>query len=618
MMYPQNSTLHLRTRWRDSHNGTSGFAHDSYIRGLHHLTVLRATRPSGQRMLQSLWFFCALVFAAVFPQCAAVSFDFQVAQPPPVPQHAVQCTIQILQRDFANSYGKAEVVEFTPPTDCGTPGSWAAVTLNFTVTSNGTQYDRLGIFTFQNVEIWRTSTPEPTAAGIIWTYMKDVTRFIPLFAKPGTFILELDNIIEARLQLFATLHATFYASSPAHPLAKQANTIIPLSTLANNTGNEASVPPSFSINVTVPQNAVEIYAELIPSGNGNEEFWYLNTANEFLDEFPSGALGQGPFREVRLLVDGQVAGVAFPYPVIFTGGIVPPAWSPITSYGALDLPTYFLDLTPFVPLLTDGNPHTFTIDVASAEADKTILQNWFVSGALQVITDSSSKRTTGKITSYSAKPFAVASTTGRVDANGDLHITVTASRQINIAAEIFSGSGKRNTVVVSQTLEYVNQQDYVGNTLNLFQSSSGSVFSTHNNFPAVVDKFSYPITINYTALNDAGTQFTATFDHSYDRDLLPSPFILGSTIKERQLAGGFFDSNTGRGNGTSNNTFSYVDLAGNTYNRKVDAALNVITFDEVSGSLSEFPGLPPPLLGTKNAGAFAGARLPPGRGKLSG
>lgn len=39
-----------------------------------------------------------------------------------------------------------------PPTECGEPGSWAAVTLNLTVTSNGTQYDRLGVFTFQNVE----------------------------------------------------------------------------------------------------------------------------------------------------------------------------------------------------------------------------------------------------------------------------------------------------------------------------------------------------------------------------------------------------------------------------------------------------------------------------------
>ena len=40
----------------------------------------------------------------------------------------------------------------SPPTGCGEPGSWAAVTLNFTVTSNGTQYDRLATFTFQHTE----------------------------------------------------------------------------------------------------------------------------------------------------------------------------------------------------------------------------------------------------------------------------------------------------------------------------------------------------------------------------------------------------------------------------------------------------------------------------------
>ena len=45
--------------------------------------------------------------------------------------------------------------------------------------------------------VWRTSTPEPTYDGIIWTYTKDVTRYIPLFSKPGTFILELDNIVSS-------------------------------------------------------------------------------------------------------------------------------------------------------------------------------------------------------------------------------------------------------------------------------------------------------------------------------------------------------------------------------------------------------------------------------------
>ncbi|KAJ7485270.1 peptide N-acetyl-beta-D-glucosaminyl asparaginase amidase A-domain-containing protein [Mycena latifolia] len=567
-------------------------------------------------MLHTLWL-CGLSFAA---QAVAVLVDFQVAQPPPVPQDAEQCTIQILQRDFAFSFGMAEVVQYTPPTDCGAPGSWAGVTLNFTVTSNGTQLDRLAIFTFQNVEIWRSSTPEPTIAGIIWTYIKDVTRYTPLFAKPGTFILQLDNLIEASFNgvYSTTLHATFYASSNKNPPAKKADMIIPLSTLSNTTGNDASVPPSFSINVTLPQNAVEVYAELYPSGNSDEEFWYFNIANQFLPDFPNGTFGQGPFREVRLLVDNQVAGVAFPYPVIFTGGILPTAWRPITSYGALDLPTYFLDLTPFVPILTDGKPHLFTIDVASAEADKTILQNWFFSGLLQVVTDSSSKPTTGKITSYRAEPFAQTSTAGAVGDNGDINITVSATRSIHIAAEIRSGSGHVNSVVWSQNLKYVNQQNYLDNGLvqNLFQSSSGAVQSTHNRIPALVDTFNYPIVINFTSLNADGSFFSTVFDHSYDRVLLPSPFILGSTIKERQVAGGFFTvASTGNtGNGTSNNTFSYVDLAGNTFNRRVDAAFNNITLDVQSGSLSaahKTSGIP----STHNSGAFGGVRLPHGRGK---
>ncbi|KAJ6630806.1 peptide-N4-(N-acetyl-beta-glucosaminyl)asparagine amidase A [Mycena sp. CBHHK59/15] len=486
--------------------------------------------------------FWLFLFALLSPWGEAVLVDFQVAQPPPVPQDTKQCTIQILQRDFAFSFGLAEVVQYTPPTDCGSAGSWAGITLNFTVTSNGTQFDRLAIFTFQNVEIWRSSTPEPTTAGIIWTYLKDVTRYTPLFTKPGTFILQLDNIIETGLNgvYSTTLHATFFASSKQHPPAKQANTIIPLSTLSNTTGNDASVPPSFSINVTIPQNAVEIYAELYPSGNANEEFWYFNVANQFIGDIsPGSPVQDGPFREVRLLVDGLVAGVAFPYPVIFTGGILPPAWRPITSYGALDLPTYFLDLTPFVPILTDGKPHMFTIDVASAEVDQAVTQNWFVSGLLQVVTDSSSKRTTGRIVSYNAEPFAQTSITGSVGDNGDVNITVTASRKIQISADILSGSGKATHVVWSQNLQYINQQNYLENFIiqNLFQSSSGNILSTHNSIPAVVDTFSYPIAINFTSLNARGTTFTTVFDHSYDRLLLPSPFILGSTIKERQVAG---------------------------------------------------------------------------------
>lgn len=164
------------------------------------------------------------------------------------------------------------------------------------------------------------------------------------------------------------------------------------------------------------------------------------------------------------MIDDKIAGVALPYATIFTGGIAPTAWRPITSYGALDLPTYFLDLSPFVPILVDGQPHKITIDVASAEDDHAILQNWFVSGLLQVNTDISPKRTTGKITSYIAQPFASIATSGSVGDNGDVNITVVATRRIHIEADIISGSGKRTHAIWSQDLQYSNVQNYLKNT----------------------------------------------------------------------------------------------------------------------------------------------------------
>lgn len=138
---------------------------------------------------------------------------------------------------------------------------------------------------------------------------------------------------------------------------------------------------------------------------------------------------------------------------------------PITSYGALDLPTYFIDLTPFVPVLTDGQPHNISIDVVSAESNHTINDNWYVSGNLQVVTDSSSSRTTGNITVYNVEPYAETSVTGTEDLSGDLTVTVTAKRSILIQSEFTSGSGQRTSVSWAQNLEYSNTQYYLNDYL---------------------------------------------------------------------------------------------------------------------------------------------------------
>jgi len=282
-------------------------------------------------------------------------------------------------------------------------------------------------------------------------------------------------------------------------------------------------------------------------------------------------------------VDGQVAGVASPFPFFFTSAIVPPAWRPITSYGAVDLPTYYVDLTPFVPILANAQPHNITLDVVSAESNHTINDNWFVSGNIQIVTDPSGKQTTGNITLYDATPFGNVSADASVGRNGDVNITVRASRSLRIEADVVSGGGNITHVVWQQDLDYSNTQFYLDNfnTQNLVQSSTGKSLSTHNNVPTVSDTFDFPVEIDFSGTSNGTICF---FDHSYNRDLLPSPLITGSTITERQLANGSFGTRIAIG--SNNNTFSYSDLDGNTYTRNVNASNNTIVFDQQGGSLA--------------------------------
>lgn len=101
--------------------------------------------------------------------------------------------------------------------------------------------------------------------------------------------------------------------------------------------------------------------------NSSQSF---NIPDKFLGDFPEGTTyGKGAFREARLLVDGQLAGIAFPYVAIYTGGYVPAAWRwvavprrlrpfqadssahrPIPSYGVRLVPTTFFAKIP-TPLL---------------------------------------------------------------------------------------------------------------------------------------------------------------------------------------------------------------------------------------------------------------------------
>src|ERR1700712_4691298 len=98
---------------------------------------------------------------------------------------------------------------YTPPS-C----NFNRVSMNFTVTSNGRQFDRLALMYFNDTEVWRTSTAEPTTAGIRWEYIKDMTEYIYFWNSPQNIIFDLGNIIDNTYTgyYYTTLTATFFTA----------------------------------------------------------------------------------------------------------------------------------------------------------------------------------------------------------------------------------------------------------------------------------------------------------------------------------------------------------------------------------------------------------------------
>merc|ERR1711939_197342 len=123
--------------------------------------------------------------------------NYEIYEPPHVPHEpeAKLCEVTLIQHDFSGWYRPA-IVDYRVPEGCGEPEDWAAIVLNVTVTSRGRQFDRLGSLSLSHVEIWRTSTAEPTASGIIWTSLRDVTAYRPLFAREGQLMFYEDNTVD--------------------------------------------------------------------------------------------------------------------------------------------------------------------------------------------------------------------------------------------------------------------------------------------------------------------------------------------------------------------------------------------------------------------------------------
>ncbi|KAJ7456451.1 peptide N-acetyl-beta-D-glucosaminyl asparaginase amidase A-domain-containing protein [Mycena latifolia] len=540
--------------------------------------------------------------------------DLQVFAPPVTPKNATSCTEILLEHSFGDgSYNAPAVVEYTPPThpSCGEVGKWAAISLNLSVYSIGTQYDRLSAIYLSHSEIWRSSSAEPTKTGTVWNTVKDVTHFTPLFAKTGDLMMDFSNIIAPDLLLDGVFEviitATFYAPTKSFPAAVTSDVIIPLSNLNDTLPNFFTITDDVGgvTDVALPDTAIEAYVEVFCSGNSAEEFWYLNTPDEFVQDFPasSGMIGKGPFREVQVLVDGQLAGVVWPYPVIYTGGITPSNWRPLTSYGAYDQPTYWVDITPFIPILLDKRTsHTVTLRVVGQGITApSFNSNWFVSGSIHVRTGRS--KTTGKMTSYSAPKLKISTVGGSSPGNTTVWTKVVAHRELKIESELHTSEGKKS-VRFSQSLDFTNEAKYADEGWIQWgeQTTTGTTTSNHEGKEVLRDAFTYPLSVfsNYSLYTEEFGAYGSEINQTHIRALQP-PIGFYRAIQSVQHARGAIgmDNWPGlrhaiNGTGATDQKFAYVDGRGETYFRDIAAKNDGWVRDTVWGSLCDAnPPVPP-------------------------
>ncbi|KAH8910995.1 hypothetical protein BR93DRAFT_873525 [Coniochaeta sp. PMI_546] len=569
------------------------------------------------------------------------------------------CTVLLMEHSFAWSYGMPFIGAYTPPS-C----AFNRVVMNFTVTSQGRQFDRLDLMYLGDTEIWRTSTAEPVQPpGIRWTYLKDMTEYLSLWKTPQKLIFDLGNLIDDKYTgpFNTTLTATFFTAEDNSGAAPPSDLVIPISKrqAAANAVSQFTLPADDATNtISFPRNARRAVFSVSACGQASEEFWWSNVpqSDAYAFNATAGAFpGLSPFREVQVLIDGQVAGVEWPFPVIFTGGVVPSLHRPIVGIDAFDLREHEIDITPFLPLLCDGAQHTFTIQVAGiddtsgpAKLTQTVGDSWYVTGKIFVWLDDEGSVTTGDkpVILQSAPIITLSHSIGQTSngTNETLTYNTLVQRKFTTSARVKTQKSS-GSVSWSQTLSYSNKGYISGFGYNQINdlSIAGSDTASGNGIAYLAD-YRYPLYANSTYSVSAQGNLTLQAHVIQGKQLLvagqsvfPNGLEAFSAVPAaagKRFAGGsllattkegtasFFQTGDGKnssGFGTSNQVMAFggVSAAGalgdrpdvELYFRNVTAVNGTVTYDRerLAGVGGGSDG-GAPKGGQKHYGDFAPAR----------
>ncbi|KAK4863246.1 hypothetical protein LT330_002024 [Penicillium expansum] len=513
------------------------------------------------------------------------------------------CDVEILLMDyvFGASYGAPFVGNYEPP-NC----DFDTVRINLTVTSRGRQFDRLALMYLGDNEVFRTSTAEPTANGIVWTYVKEMSQYNSLWKSPQKLIFDLGNILNDVYT--GSFNTTLTAHFSKEHNVKTADIILPISAKksASNSSSAFSLPTdNTTVMYEIPAAASRAVVSISACGQSEEEFWWSNVFSEDTQDFEStvGDLyGYTPFREVQLYIDGILAGLVWPFPIIFTGGVAPGFWRPVVGIDAFDLRQPEIDISPFLPMIQDGKQHSFEIRVTglNVSADgsvtfaNTVGSYWIVTGNIFIYIDGSSSASKAAVTGANIRPtvdaplpvFAATRNLIHTKAGGNdsLSYSVVVDRVFSATSSLYSWSQKLSF----SNHGFLNQQGY--SQVNTQVTTGTNTITEHGDSPISNSiAFHYPLVVNATY---GITSNETTIDSWMKRGLdIESTGGLGistytlmsgsSYLHTSQSGTAHYKSVTGGSSSSWGDTINVFDSLtnGKSYHRSVHAANGTVVYD---------------------------------------
>ena len=322
-----------------------------------------------------------------------------------LPNNNKHCDIPLISVSFY-FYDETIQMPFSLSSDCLPTSEWTMLVLTMNISIKGLQYDRVGAVWINGVEVIRLTTAEPTAEGIHWTVQKDISylkRYITANIDDLYTTISIPNIVNSvytgilYVNLTLSVYMNDYKSSSydsiydvyIHPLsnAPVASPGFPLGPLS------LSGHQNFTYSILLPEIYRETYRTMTPlddliieifaSAHGDEEFYWSDAPGEVSSII--GTINGTIYREIRVYIDNILVNAIQPFNVLYTGGVDPYLWRPLTGIYSFDIPAYKLDLSPFLGLLLDNGRHEITVVVYG----NTVGGSWFVDCSLHLTPSSS-------------------------------------------------------------------------------------------------------------------------------------------------------------------------------------------------------------------------------------